>query len=125
VTGPQPGLAVERTVLAWTRTWLSVAVCGLLLLRLGTGSAPRVAACLAVSAVAMLVVTTTGRRRARTLRAHATPPAPLPPAPLPAAAVPPAAVPPTLIRPAAHAAATTAATTFLLALAAAVLVALH
>jgi hypothetical protein len=115
VTGPQPGLAVERTVLAWTRTWLSVAVCGLLLLRLGTGSIPRVAACLAVSAVAMLVVTTTGRRRARTLRARATPPSRLPPV----------AVPPTLLRPATHAAATTAATTFLLAVAAAVLVALH
>jgi hypothetical protein len=116
VTGPRPGLAVERTVLAWIRTWLSVTVCGLLLLRLGIGSAPRVAAGLTVSAVAVLVVTVTGRRRARTLRDHARP-APQPP---PAPPAPPASVPP-----ATGAAAITAATVSLFAGAVALLVALH
>jgi hypothetical protein len=118
VTGPRPGLAVERTVLAWTRTWLSVAVCGLLLLRLGTGSAPRVAAALTASAVATLVVTVAGRRRARALRTHAIPPPPLPPAPL-------AVIPSSPIPPATRAAATMAATVSLFAFAAALLVALH
>jgi len=59
-----PGLAVERTVLAWTRTWLTTGVCGLLLLRLGSGSAPRGVAALLAGALSTLVVAAVGRRRA-------------------------------------------------------------
>ncbi|HEV7655797.1 MAG TPA: DUF202 domain-containing protein [Mycobacteriales bacterium] len=106
VPGPRPGLAVERTVLAWTRTWLSVAVCGLLLIRIGLGSSPLLVAGLAVSAVATLVVTVVGRRRAAILR----PLAGAPTAPVPRAT---------------RSAATLAATISLLALAVALLLALH
>jgi uncharacterized membrane protein YidH (DUF202 family) len=67
----RPGLAVERTVLAWTRTWLSVAVCGLLLFRISTGSAVRIAAALAAGAGAVLLSTVAGRRRTTRLRAFA------------------------------------------------------
>ena len=100
---PRPGLAVERTVLAWTRTWLSVGVCGLLLFRISMGSAGRVAAALAVGAVALGLATVTGRRRAALLRAVAATPRHLPVA--------------------TSAIALTAATVTLLGLAAAVLVA--
>ena len=71
---PRPGLAVERTVLAWTRTWLSVGVCGLLLFRMSIGSVGRVAAALSIGALALLVATVTGRRRAARLRQVATSP---------------------------------------------------
>lgn len=64
-----PGLAVERTVLAWTRTWLTVGVVALLLLRLGSGSVLRAGASLTVGGLAMGVVTVAGRRRGRRLRA--------------------------------------------------------
>ena len=37
---PQRGLAAERTSLAWTRTALSLALIGGLLIRIGTKSAP-------------------------------------------------------------------------------------
>ena len=66
-----PGLAVERTVLAWDRTWLTVGACGLLLLRLGHGSTPRLAAAVLLGGVAMLAATAAGRRRARYLRTRA------------------------------------------------------
>ena len=68
MTGPS-GLAVERTVLAWTRTWLAVGAVTLLLLRLGQGSTPQVAVALAVGGSAFLAVTLAGRRRGRRLRA--------------------------------------------------------
>jgi uncharacterized membrane protein YidH (DUF202 family) len=103
VTGSRPGLAVERTVLAWTRTWLAVGGCGLLLVRMSAGSTPRVAAALAGSAVALVVTTLAGRRRATHLRA--------------VAATPPA------LRPATRAAAVTAATVGALGVVAAVLAA--
>lgn len=69
MTGPPPGLAVERTVLAWTRTWLSAAVCAVLLLRLSAGSTVRTAASLAVGVLALVALTAAGRRRANRLRA--------------------------------------------------------
>ena len=74
----RPGLAVERTVLAWTRTWLSVGACGLLLTRMSLGSPPRVAAALTIGAVALALTTLAGRRRATVLRAVAARPRPLP-----------------------------------------------
>jgi uncharacterized membrane protein YidH (DUF202 family) len=78
VSEPRPGLAVERTVLAWTRTWLAVGACGLLLFRMSIGSAGRVAAALGVGAVALVVITVTGRRRAALLRVVAATPRHLP-----------------------------------------------
>lgn len=69
MTGPPPGLAVERTVLAWTRTWLSAAVCAVLLLRLSAGSTVRTAASLVVGTVALVTLTAAGHRRANRLRA--------------------------------------------------------
>ena len=65
------GLAVERTVLAWNRTWLAVGACGLLLLRLGQGSTARLAAALLLGGVVLLAATAAGRRRARCLRTRA------------------------------------------------------
>lgn len=70
-----PGLAVERTVLAWQRTWLTVGACGLLLLRLGSGSPVRVAAILGLGAVVVLAGTYAARRRAQRLRAGLVTPA--------------------------------------------------
>ena len=71
MTESPPGLAVERTVLAWTRTWLTVGACALLLFRISIGSTGRVAAALTVGATAMVVTTFVGRRRATHLRAIA------------------------------------------------------
>ena len=68
MSGP-PGLAVERTVLAWTRTWLTVGAVALLLVRLGHSTGARAAPALAVGGTALLVLTATGRRRGRRLRA--------------------------------------------------------
>lgn len=75
-----PGLAVERTVLAWTRTWLSAAVCALLLLRL-SGSGPRLVVTAVLAAAAPAVLAWTGYRRAGRLlaRAGVAPPAPVDP----------------------------------------------
>jgi len=70
VTAP-PGLAVERTVLAWNRTWLTVGACGLLLLRLGEGSTSHLVGALLLGGPAMLTATAAGRRRARYLRTRA------------------------------------------------------
>jgi uncharacterized membrane protein YidH (DUF202 family) len=103
VSQPRPGLAVERTVLAWTRTWLSVGACGLLLLRMSVGSAPRLALALTAGALAIAVTTAVGRRRAARLREIATTPDEL--------------------RPPVRAATATAATVALFGLAAAALVA--
>jgi uncharacterized membrane protein YidH (DUF202 family) len=99
---PRPGLAVERTVLAWTRTWLAVGVCGLLLLRVSVGSTPRLVVALGAGALALAITTVSGRRRASRLRAAAATPGTLPLATRPVAV--------------------TAATVALLGLAAAVLV---
>jgi uncharacterized membrane protein YidH (DUF202 family) len=101
VSERRPGLAVERTVLAWTRTWLSVGVCGLLLLRITVGSPARLAVALTTAALALCVLTVIGRHRATRLRAIA--------------ATPHALHPPV------RAAATTAATVALFGLIAAVL----
>jgi uncharacterized membrane protein YidH (DUF202 family) len=103
VSAPRPGLAVERTVLAWTRTWLSVGVCGLLLARVTAGSAPRLAVALTAGALAVGVTTAVGRRRAARLRAIA--------------------ATPHALRPPARAATATAATVALFGLAAAALLA--
>jgi hypothetical protein len=80
-----PGLAVERTVLAWTRTWLAVGACALLLARMSLGSTPRVAAALVVGAVALALTTLAGGRRVTRLRAAAADPASLRAATRPAA----------------------------------------
>jgi uncharacterized membrane protein YidH (DUF202 family) len=72
-----PGLAVERTVLAWLRTWLGVGGCGLLLLRMSIRSTALLAAALAVGAVALALITFAGRRRTTHLRAIAPRPASL------------------------------------------------
>jgi hypothetical protein len=77
VTEPPPGLAVERTVLAWLRTWLAVGACALLLFRMTIGSTALVAAALAIGAMALLLITLLGRRRAAHLRAIAPRPASL------------------------------------------------
>jgi uncharacterized membrane protein YidH (DUF202 family) len=71
MTESPPGLAVERTVLAWTRTWLAVGACALLLFRISIGSTARVAVALAIGATALAITTLTGRRRATYLRAVA------------------------------------------------------
>ena len=71
---PRPALAVERTVLAWTRTWLAVGACGLLLCRISIGSTARIAAALSIGAVALVLTTLAGRRRATHLRAVAATP---------------------------------------------------
>jgi uncharacterized membrane protein YidH (DUF202 family) len=71
------GLAVERTVLAWLRTWLAVGACALLLFRISIGSTARVAAALTIGAAALLITTLAGRRRANHLRAIAPRPASL------------------------------------------------
>jgi hypothetical protein len=76
---------VERTVLAWTRSWLAVGGCALLLLRISIGSAPRLAAALALGALALVLATLAGQRRATRLRALAAAPGPLDPPVLPAA----------------------------------------
>ena len=72
-----PGLAVERTVLAWSRTWLAVGGCGLLLFRMSIGSTAREAAALAIGAAALVLTTLAGRRRATHLRTIAPQPAAL------------------------------------------------
>jgi hypothetical protein len=77
VTGSPPGLAVERTVLAWSRTWLAVGACALLLFRMTIGSTARVAAALTIGATALALTTLAGRRRATHLRAIAARPASL------------------------------------------------
>jgi uncharacterized membrane protein YidH (DUF202 family) len=77
VSESRPGLAVERTVLAWTRTWLAVGACGLLLFRMSIGSGTKVAAALTIGAVALVLTTAAGRRRATHLRAVAPRPASL------------------------------------------------
>jgi uncharacterized membrane protein YidH (DUF202 family) len=69
------GLAVERTVLSWWRTWLAVGACGLLLFRMSIGSPALVAAALTIGAVALALITLVGRRRAAHLRATAQRPA--------------------------------------------------
>jgi hypothetical protein len=89
--------------LAWTRTWLAVVACGLLLLRMSIGSGTRLAVALGVGTLALVLTTLAGRRRATRLRALAAAPGPVEPP------VGPAAL--------------TAATVSLLGLAAAVLVA--
>jgi len=77
VSESPPGLAVERTVLAWLRTWLAVGGCGLLLFRMSVGSTAREAAALAIGAAALVLTTLAGRRRATHLRAIAPQPAAL------------------------------------------------
>jgi uncharacterized membrane protein YidH (DUF202 family) len=77
VSESPPGLAVERTVLAWTRTWLAVGACGLLLFRMSIGSTAQVAAVLTIGAVALVLTTLAGRHRATHLRAIAPRPASL------------------------------------------------
>jgi uncharacterized membrane protein YidH (DUF202 family) len=72
-----PGLAVERTVLAWWRTWLAIAGCGLLLFRMTVDSTALVAAAATICAVALVLITIAGRRRAGHLRAIAPRPAAL------------------------------------------------
>jgi uncharacterized membrane protein YidH (DUF202 family) len=72
-----PGLAVERTVLSWWRTWLAVGACGLLLFRMSIGSAALVAAAVTIGAMALALTTLAGRRRATHLRAIAQRPASL------------------------------------------------
>jgi hypothetical protein len=72
-----PGLAVERTVLAWWRTWLAIGGCALLLFRMTVDSAVLVAAAVPVAAAALVLVTVAGGRRARHLRAIAARPAAL------------------------------------------------
>ena len=64
-------------MLAWTRTWLAVGGCGLLLFRMSIGSTARVAAALAIGAAALVLTTLAGRRRATHLRAIAPQPAAL------------------------------------------------
>ncbi len=66
----RPALAVERTMLAWSRTGLSAAVCGLLLLRLGAGSTGRLGVALGAGGTALAVLAWTGRRRAGRLGAR-------------------------------------------------------
>jgi hypothetical protein len=92
-------------VLAWTRTWLAVGACGLLLFRVSIGSGGRVAAALTIGAVTLVLATVTGRRRAALLRAVAATPEHLPVA--------------------TRAVTLTAATVSLLGVAAALLVAVH
>jgi uncharacterized membrane protein YidH (DUF202 family) len=77
VSESRPGLAVERTVLAWLRTWLAVGGCGLLLFRMCIGSTAREAAALTIGAAALVLITIAGRRRATHLRAVAARPASL------------------------------------------------
>lgn len=66
-----PGLAVERTVLAWLRTWLAIGGCALLLLRMTIDSTAQLAAALTVGAAALALITLAGRRRASHLRSIA------------------------------------------------------
>ena len=71
VTAGPPGVAPERTLLAWTRTALSAGVCALLLLRLAAGSTPRLVVAAALGVPAAAVLAGAARHRSRRLRAAA------------------------------------------------------
>jgi uncharacterized membrane protein YidH (DUF202 family) len=70
---PPPGVAPERTVLAWTRTTLAYGVCVLLCLRLSRGSPALLGAVGTVGAVATAAVAVAARSRRRELAAAARP----------------------------------------------------
>jgi uncharacterized membrane protein YidH (DUF202 family) len=75
---PAPGVAPERTVLAWTRTTLSYGVCVLLCLRLSRGSPALLGAVGTVGAVTTAAVAVAARSRRRRLAAAVRPgPAPV------------------------------------------------
>jgi uncharacterized membrane protein YidH (DUF202 family) len=74
---PPPGVAPERTVLAWTRTTLSYGVCVLLCLRLSRGAPVLLAAVGTVGAVATAAVAVAARSRRRGLAGGVRAPAPV------------------------------------------------
>jgi uncharacterized membrane protein YidH (DUF202 family) len=71
VSSPPPGVAAERTVLAWNRTTLAYAACVLLCMRLAAASLPLTGVVAGAGAAATAGLAATGASRHRRTRAAA------------------------------------------------------
>jgi hypothetical protein len=71
VSSPPPGVAAERTVLAWNRTTLAYAACVLLCVRLAAGSLPLALTVVGAGATGLTGLATATRSRYRRVHADA------------------------------------------------------